>query len=275
MAYGFHHHWKAGASDAPRYRFLVGAGVMGLGLFPQALHRADVLHLIQVLPPFLIVASLLVWDLVQIKGSLGQTRWRRTARLSAAAGFVVALSVTFLAILPYGGIDLESTQSTVVKRYQGLAAGCQGDGEHPICELLSSIRNNSASHDPILVADAACQVNYFSRRPLSGFLIGFDPAYFDGDCWRIRELKAVQSNPPALVIASDGFLTYGPGHWFRVSYPELYEFLAKHYRAEVKKAGTFVLLGRSADSVTLISDSERAPGANRRESFRELCNEMH
>jgi len=266
IVYGIAHGRKAGTRDAARYRFLVGVGLMGLGGFPQAMHRADLLHLLQVLPPMLVAASFLVWDAIQRSRLPFHGWWHQRVLMTATGAFLVALPVTFLTMLPYGGFDLESTRQGVVKRYQGLVRGCQEAKKNPICEIVSAMTQNTSSHDPVLVADAACQVNYFSRRPLSGILIGFEPAYFDGDRWRIRELEAVESNPPALVMAPEGFLKYGPRHWFRVAYPELYDFLAGNYREEVKKAGPYVLLVRSNRRVAWVSDSEQMSCTNYPES---------
>lgn len=41
-----------------KYKFMAAVGILGLGILPQAFYRADVLHLLQVIPPVLLAGSL-------------------------------------------------------------------------------------------------------------------------------------------------------------------------------------------------------------------------
>ncbi|NIS86617.1 MAG: hypothetical protein GWN10_16510, partial [Nitrospinaceae bacterium] len=110
--------WAGG--EEKRGWFLAAVGLMGAGIFPQALHRSDIAHLLQVLPPFLVGAGLLIphlWHPVP-----ASPRMQKAAR-GVAVVFLAGLLTAGWNLKQFGGSDWASLISDPVHRYPGLARG--------------------------------------------------------------------------------------------------------------------------------------------------------
>ena len=122
-----------------------------------------------------------------------------------------------------------------------------------MCQILKAIRSKTPPGEPILVASLATQVNFFSDRPLSGFLNGLAAGIYDDEAWRMRNLQAIKAHPPTIVLAEDNYFQDGEKNIVQTYYPELFDYLTTNYEAGDYRKGKWVLLEKKK------GDNERAP----------------
>ena len=228
-----------------KYKFMVAVGILGLGILPQAFYRADVLHLLQVIPPVLIGGSLVVSDFW--KGTvLSNGNFRGRLALKIVAGFyLVTVGLSCWGIRHYGGSDLAKFAWNPIPRYHQLSQGIHSGVEQPVIRLIAEVRRQTMVNEKILVVPLACQLYYFADRPMSGLLNGYALGILDTDLWRRRNLDAIMQDPPKVVIVTEGFFSLPPTDMFRESQPELYDFLARHYARIIYHQDGWMLLTRT------------------------------
>ena len=236
--------WSSSTRNNTKGKFMAAVGLMGLGIFPQALHRSDVPHLLQVLPPVLIAGSLLVSELWNGAILSKNNSWGRFF-LKLAVGFYLVLIISSgWGIRHYGGVDLVKWERNPIPRYQRLAQGIRSGLDHPIIRLVLEVQTLTTENARILVVPWASQLYYFVNRPLSGLLNVFAPGVLDNNEWRHRNLGSIQKDPPAIVIVRDNFFDLPLSDMFRESQPELYTFLATQYSQVVYQRDGWMLLKR-------------------------------
>jgi 4-amino-4-deoxy-L-arabinose transferase-like glycosyltransferase len=224
-----------------KYQFMTAVGVLGLGVFPQALHRADVQHLLQVLPPFLIAAGLLVCELWM--SNLQFSRKSRQGVLRGITVLYLGLLITVgWGIREFGAQDLTEWNWNVISRYQQLYQGIHAKTDYPLAKLMLEVQNQTKADESVLTPSWASQFYYFSDRPLSGLLNVYASGILDTDQWRKRNLKAVQADPPTIVIAPSSFFEPTVTDYFHQSQPELYNFLRSDYTQVVYKRDYWMIL---------------------------------
>ncbi len=230
---------------------LAAIGIMGLGIYPQGYYRADASHVLQVIPPVLAAIPLLVS--LHWKGFDG-ARFRHVSRRMLFVGVILWGCIVFIGLLPHGGKDLSGLSPQGMSRLRQLAEPLnQGTVSLPkrpaaLQALMNSVITATRPADHILVVPLLPQVYYFTRRPMSGLLIGYARGIHDTPSWRERNLEAVKATPPEAVIAGSGFLTMEQNAPFRQSQPELYSYLAANYRETMYENDGWLVLGRSEQS---------------------------
>jgi hypothetical protein len=232
----------APARDA---RFLAGASVLGIGLLPQAYYRADGHHLLQALPPVLVVAPLVARHLrLELAG---RSQVARRLALVASGAVLLALATAGIGLLRFGGADLSSPASNGIERLAKLARGLEAA---PPGALKATVRRIPSLVPPdgrILVVPIVPEVYYFAERRMSGILNQYAPGILDGPRWRERNLEHVRAHPPDIVFTSA--LMMHPrspmGRAFRRSWPDLSRYLRGHYREVAFVRGPWILLRRS------------------------------
>jgi hypothetical protein len=225
-----------------RYKVMTAVGLLGLGILPQALFRADVLHLLQVLPPALIAGSLLVSELWQATMLPEGNRRGRLFLRGIGISYLAVVAFSVWGIRFYGGYDLSRWDANPFPRYSQLSQGIHSGIDHPVAHLLSEVQDQTSEDDRILVVPLACHHYFFADRPVSGFLVGFAPGVLDDDKWRLRNLRMIQEHPPSVVIVKDSFFRMRPTNRFRVYQPELYAFLSTNYSQVVYQQDGWMLL---------------------------------
>jgi hypothetical protein len=213
--------WIRPSRHARRQRLMAATGIMGLGLLPQALHRTDVQHLLQVLPPMLLAVPLLARRV---------SEGARTAVGSLAIGcYVGALLVAAVALAPSARADLVVLDAHPVARLRELQRGIAALPSHPLVEAIMATRAATSPDERVLVVPLVCQFSYFAERRLSGLVVGYAQGVHDDDEWRARNFRAVQRHPPAVVIATEPLAAMPAEDPFRVAQPELYAYLRARY----------------------------------------------
>lgn len=228
-----------------KFKFMNAVSVLGLGIFPQALHRSGVPHLLQVLPPVLIAGSMLVYQLWWGTVLSKDNHRGRLLLKCLAVLYLAVLGLSGWGIRDYGGSDLTRFDVNPIPRYQELSRGIHSSLNYPVIRLISEVQNRTTLDDFVLVVPLACQLYYFAERPISGFINGFASGILDNDKWRRRNLEAIRKNPPAVVIVNDGFFSLPQVDMFRQSQPELYAFLSTDYSQIIYQKDGWMLLSKA------------------------------
>lgn len=232
------------AEEPGKYTFLAATGVMGLGLYPQSLHRSDAHHLLQVLPPMIIGGCLLL-------SQLWTSTMRYQKRHLLLGGLALVLLSMYIAALLLSGwgvsyaragrIDLAPWSSNPIARYQLLARGIHAGIDHPVARLILEIQSRTTPTDSVLVVSGGPQLNYLSDRRMSGCYIFFGVS--SSDTWRRRNLAAVKQDPPELVVIAPAALV-APSGGFKDSFPELSAFLFSYLTRVVYQGNGLVIVAR-------------------------------
>lgn len=212
---------------------LLAAGILGLAIAPQALFRPDTQHILQVIPPLLVVAALLVLRLFD-----------KSIRVMAAVAYLAVLVFPFAGLRHQLRMDLAPPGADVLNRYRALAAGLDAaDPANAMAQVARAVQRRTSPSQPILVTPLTPQVYFWADRPMSGLENGY-AGVFSQDIWQQRNLEAVRRSPPALVVADRGFLRGDPSALLKRHNPELYAWLKERYPFVVAESGNFVILAQ-------------------------------
>lgn len=245
IVYSYWIEWRNSEQSNLKLKFAIAVSIMGLGILPQAFYRADVPHLLQVLPPALIAGTILVSELWQRRAFSQNNQLGRLFFKFIPVLYLTVVTISVWGIRDGGGTDLVKWNFNPIPRYQALSQGINSGIEHPIIRLISEVQKQTAANDRVLVVPIACQLYYFANRPMSGFINGFAAGNLDNDEWRDRNFQAIQKQPPAVVIVNEGFFNLPPTDPFREYQPELYEFLTKHYLNILYQQDGWMILSKS------------------------------
>ena len=216
-------------AQVERAKFALGASILGLGIMPQALYRPDAHHLLQVLPPALIVGGISLSSLWQHRIPSHERLLARLLPRTLAITYLMFAALGVLALRSYGGVDQASWHSLPFQRYQELAEGLTRHHGHVLDTLVSTIRERTNTDDCVLVAGNMPQVYFFAKRPAGGLLTFYVPGILTDVEWRIRDLQLIEKNQPTLLVAPIDFFSLEERDWFHRSRPELYKFLRNRY----------------------------------------------
>lgn len=231
---------------ASQGRCLVAIGLMGLAFYPHAIYRADIPHLWQGVWPLLVAVPAICS--VAIRFARSAARRGRSVlmpSLATTGGFVLA-GLTAVALVPLAKLphpDLPPIRSAPLAGLKELRDGLSAIPNHPLAQVVATIDRLSKPTDEILVVSAEPQLLVFADRPASGLCFVYLRGIFDSPRWRREHLARLEQNPPALVVATRRFFSFGPDEDFRATQPEMYEFLRAHYKVvAVEQTSNFVLL---------------------------------
>jgi len=230
-------------------RILLATALIGLSLLHQAMHRRDAAHLLQVLPPAILGASLLVG--MALRGPwFAQPSSRRFRLLRLASLSYLVLVVTLgLGLIQWGSIDLERSPFGMARRWAGLANPLGEGNQHPIAPVLREVRRRTDPRQSILVFPIISQYSTLVDRRVSGAVAAYWPGLFSQSRWSDRNLASISRDPPALVIVPDHFLTPTPSPLHlqqaaRASHMAVEEFIRRQYTKIVYEGGGLLVLQR-------------------------------
>lgn len=239
---------------------LLGAGVLGLAISPQALFRPDLQHILQIIPPLLIVAPLLVLRLMDPRPAGDSASWRQAVRTATALAYLALLIFPLVCLRADFRCDLAPLGRDLPGRYRALAAGLDAaDPANPVVRAVRTMQRNTLPDQPILVMPLLPQLYFWTDRPMSGLLNGY-AGIFSSDPWRRRVLAAVLQNPPALVLNLCRLDRESPEALLRKYDPELYGWLTARYSRIVDETPEYVLYApQQGDAVQAPSGIDAAP----------------
>lgn len=219
--------WPRGMTEnEPADHRLRCAALCGLGVFAQAMHRADAQHLLQVIPPDIIVLALLAQRLPVLAG----------ASLAAVAGAA-------LLVLPGAAADLAPPTRDPRAAWRELAALPEGQEGQPVADMARALARHlpeggtvmlamPMSHTPLLV---------FAQRRLPGIFPLYEPGMFASPYWLGRNRSALtMRGPDLLVVLQPGIDGGEPAPYI----PELSAAWRQDFTRMLHSNARFILLAR-------------------------------
>jgi|GEM_PF-1894536 len=231
---------------------LLGSGIMGFAILPQALYRPDTQHILQVITPLLIIAPLLVLRLLNPSQEHAMPG-KCFTKIALAMAYVSLLVFPFACLRTdfYG--NLAPLGKDVIKRYHALATGLDAAvPDNAVAAIARAVQRLTSRHQAILVTPLQPQLYFWAKRPMGGLLNAY-AGIFSKDIWRRRNLSAVQKEPPALVVADSSFVLGNSDVLMRRYNPELYEWLKDRYPIIVEKFGNYIILSPCTENRVKIS----------------------
>jgi hypothetical protein len=172
------------------------AALTGLGIFPQALHRADIHHLLQVVPPFIIVLAILgrviIWD---------QHRYPRLGRIAGIASIGVVLALLAM-IQPVAAFDLGPLRRNPVRTWQTLAGLPGSFASNPVADMALAIRRLTPPGSSVFLVMAPTDMPllFFANRHQPGLFPTYESGMFAGPFWLERNRAILDRSPPDFLV---------------------------------------------------------------------------
>ena len=172
------------------------ASLAGLGVYPQALHRADFQHLLQVIYPFIVTLALLAALLV-CRGQVG--RW--LDRLVGAAA-IVGILADMLILLPGSSFDLGPLLRDPATAWETVADLPNSRSNDPIAAMAIALRRLTPPDASVflMMVPTDMPLLFFSQRSQPGIFPVYERGMFAGDFWLQRNRAALEAGPPDYIV---------------------------------------------------------------------------
>lgn len=242
--------YRNSKSTNSKYIFLMFSSILGLCIYPQAINRADYGHLLQVLPPVIIVVSILLPDFWEYMISFKSVLKKFVFSLIILLYLMVIL-LSGLGISQSGGIggyDLVKFNVNPIPKFVQIFEGTKSMDANPITDLISNVQNNTTSSDPILIIPPRHQLYFFINRPMSGMTFWYGPGMFDQEKWRKKNLERILANPPKIIIIEKDFSDEYTNYHFGEYQPELYNYIVSNYDTIVDQKQDLIILKRTVET---------------------------
>ncbi len=232
-----------GAVQTPLGRRAWCAGWLLLCLFPQALHRFDLMHIVQVIAPGLVALSvgLAVWGAAADAGSPRLRLWLKFgAPASLAALVILSARIYWKTVPPVAG---------AIPRLQSLAAGLDAlDPTSPDLRLAALARSHTRAGDTILVPSIDTRLIILVGRPFGGLFPHW--SFRLPERWQERQIAALRETPAALVLHADYYRAAdGPAFLkpldFKGRNPSIDDYIGKTYPRTIYETPRWRILARS------------------------------
>jgi hypothetical protein len=168
----------------------------GFGIFPQALHRADIHHFLQVIPPFIIVVAILGRDIVW-----ALPRYHRLRRVAGAASIGLVLALLAM-IQPVAALDLGPLVRNPVRTWQMLAGLPGSFGSNSVADMASAIRRLTPPGSSVFLVMAPTDMPllFFANRHQPGLFPTYESGMFSGPFWLERNRAILDRSPPDFLV---------------------------------------------------------------------------
>ncbi|MFO1448375.1 MAG: hypothetical protein U1F61_26805 [Opitutaceae bacterium] len=174
------------------------AACLLLCLSPQALHRIDLIHILQVVAPGLVAITLALAAGCD-EAVTRRPRLRPLLQVGALAALALLVAVA-------GRIHRNTAPPvmTAITRLQGLAAGLDAlDPAAPDLQLAAAAKSRTRDNDALLVPSIDTRLFVLIGRPFAGLFPHW--SFRLPERWQERQIAALRANPAALVIHADYF----------------------------------------------------------------------
>lgn len=173
---------------------LLCASLTGLSVYPQAMHRADLQHLLQVIAPFVIAVALLARQVASTSRP-GFGDFAAIAALSAIAGLMVA-------VLPGAAMDLAPVGDHPVSRWKAIAGLPGSRPDQPAADMALAIRRMTPSEATVFLVMTPTDMSmlFFAERHQPGIFPTYEPGMFAGPYWTRRNQAALEKSPPDFLV---------------------------------------------------------------------------
>jgi hypothetical protein len=185
---------------APRSKASVSGGyarfcasLTGIGIYPQAIHRADPQHLLQVAYPFIMVLALLAGRFVA-----GQSR---PIRLAGTACFAVILAAAFK-LLPGAATDLGPLSIHPGAPLVGGSALPASRPLDPTAGMAMALRRLTPPGASVflLMTPTGMPLLFFGQRYQAGLFPVYEAGMFASSDWLARNRAALMASPPDYLV---------------------------------------------------------------------------
>lgn len=215
------------------------AALMGLGLFPQALHRADDSHLLQVIPPLIITLALLC-SVALNAGIQGAKRF-----------FIWSGLVIFFFIMLMLGTRVTNDLGPVARNPLTLWPGLAGMPEsaadqHPVADMAAAIKRLTPPDSTVFIVlpQTRMPMLFFAQRHQPGLFPTYEPGMFSGPLWVKENVARLEKSPPDYIVLQKAFNAQVLG--LPAPYaPELLAQWQRDYRHLIYQNDWFFLLARN------------------------------
>jgi hypothetical protein len=208
---------RAGECDAAHCT-LLAASCVGLAIFPQALHRKDIGHFLQVLPPLLVCVSVFLGQIVRLH--------RPGLRLATLIAYSGMLGITGVGLWRGSYNALSFSFSDMPGRVRELARGVKADTPGPKAQFIRRVRALCPEDRSLLIAGNIGHGFMYDRR-VAGIFPYYERGILDSETWRRRDLEAIQRDVPCAIIAEAGMPMYP--RFLQTRQPELYAWIMENY----------------------------------------------
>jgi hypothetical protein len=178
---------------------LVCAALTGLGVLPQAFHRADMQHLLQVAPPFVLVLAGLL--------ARYSDRFRAAPRIKLAAGAVAsaALIALLAAAVPEASLDLASGWRNPVRYWRTVAGLPATQTPDPVADMSLAIRRLTPTNASIFLMRATTPMPllFFAERYQAGLFPVYEAGMFTGPVWLAHNRRVLTNAPPDYLVVPE------------------------------------------------------------------------
>jgi hypothetical protein len=200
------------------------AAITGLGIFPQAVHRGDIHHLLQVIPPFIIVLGILYHEIFW-----KEQLYSRKAKVAGAATAGLLLAALAM-VQPGAAFDLGPLVRNPIRTWQTLA-GLPGSLEsNPVADMALAIRRITPPRSSVflVMAPSDMPLLYFADRHQPGLFPTYEPGMFSGRFWLERNQAILQRSPPDYLVVPTAVI--GSNDVPAPFIPDLVDSWLRHYR---------------------------------------------
>jgi hypothetical protein len=231
-----------------RTRFLAVAALGALLFLPQAMHRSETRHLLQVLPPLALCGCLLLSRLWAARGQSSPILLAGRRGLAVALGLLLTLAVYDIRPL-WGGDLFGSAERGPWRKFSGLAAELDGAAESPSADTARFLRDHCGPQDSVLPLCFSPNVLFFSRCPAAGILAFYSPGFLTTARWQERNLQRVIADRPKYVLVTEGIPIDGkPENEIPRYLPAIWHYVEREYPAVQWRSGPYVVRGRDAQT---------------------------
>jgi hypothetical protein len=160
------------------------------------LHRADLQHLLQVAPPFLLALASLFARFTG--GCVGRnSRWR----LLGLVGYTVTAAL-LVAIVPDASIDLAGVWRDPVRYWRTIANLPESRREEPVADMAMAIRRLSTPEASLFLVMSTSRMPllFFALRHQAGIFPVYEAGMFTGLTWLTHNRLTLTRTPPDFLV---------------------------------------------------------------------------
>jgi hypothetical protein len=178
---------------------LLCVALTGLGVFPQALHRADLQHLLQVVPPFVLVLAGL---LTRFANAFVELDWR--GRSLGVVGCAVPVALLAAAV-PGASVDLASVWRDPLRYWRTIADLPESWRDEPVADMAMAIRQLTPPESSVFLVMATSKMPllFFGMRHQAGLFPVSEEGMFTGRVWLAQNRIALTEAPPDFLVVPE------------------------------------------------------------------------
>jgi hypothetical protein len=200
--------------------------LVGVGIYPQSIHRADLQHLLQVEYPFIMVLALLLGRLAARNGGHAATM-----KLAGAAWLTIVFGAAYR-LLPGAAIDLGPLSLHAGRHWWAVAALPASRPQDAGADMAMALRRLTPPGASVFLVMTPTDMPmlFFGQRHQAGIFPVYERGMFSNAYWLALNRTALTASPPDFLVVRQGanddpapFMPDVVSQWFREYRTTLYE----------------------------------------------------